>query len=98
MSTTHTGFSSIVPVVIGGDIGAYALGRQMHEAFGVRSICVAPEPIGAIAHSSLFTSCHVDRLVDSELRIAIAAIAREHAGRPVVQGLQNEGGDCAGCL
>ena len=28
--------NDLQPVVIGGDIGAYALGREMHEAFGVK--------------------------------------------------------------
>ena len=30
----------LLPVVLGGDIGAYALGREFHEAYGVRSVYI----------------------------------------------------------
>ena len=60
--------NDLQPVVIGGDIGAYALGREMHEAFGVKSYCVAPSPIGAIAHSAIFEQYPVERLAREQIR------------------------------
>ncbi|MCR2052222.1 carboxylate--amine ligase [Actinomyces bowdenii] len=45
-------FTHLLPVVLGGDIGAYALARQLHEATGARVSLVASEPIVAISRSS----------------------------------------------
>ncbi|RAX23285.1 MULTISPECIES: carboxylate--amine ligase [unclassified Actinomyces] len=42
----------LLPVVIGGDIGAYALARQLHEATGQRVTLIASRPIQAIVLSS----------------------------------------------
>ncbi|WP_172120126.1 carboxylate--amine ligase [Actinomyces faecalis] len=42
----------LLPVVVGGDIGAYALARELHEATGQRVRIVSPSPIEAIALSS----------------------------------------------
>ena len=41
-----------IPVIVGGDLGAYAVGREFYEAFGVRSYCIAPAPISAISRSA----------------------------------------------
>lgn len=41
----------LLPVVIGGDIGAYALARQLHEATGRRVTLIASRPIQAIVLS-----------------------------------------------
>lgn len=42
----------LLPVVIGGDIGAYALARQLHEATGQRVTLLSLSPIAAIRLSS----------------------------------------------
>ena len=42
----------LLPVVIGGDIGGYALARQLHDATGQRVTLLSPSPIEAIALSS----------------------------------------------
>lgn len=52
----------ILPVVLGGDIGSYALMREFREAFGVQSTCVASAPIAAINHSKICRVFHVERL------------------------------------
>ena len=75
--------TDLVSVVIAGDIGAYALGREMHEAFGVRSICVAPLPIGAIRHSKIFDWHRVESLSQEHLRDALRDIAAANAGKTV---------------
>lgn len=75
--------NDIVPVVIGGDIGAYALGREMHEAFGVKSYCVGSSPIGAIAHSAIFQLYPVDRLNRDSLLAALEDLARLNPDKTV---------------
>ncbi|MDO4900439.1 carboxylate--amine ligase [Actinomyces sp.] len=42
----------LLPVVIGGDIGAYALARQLHEATGQRVKLISTQPIQAIVLST----------------------------------------------
>ena len=44
-------FTHLLPVVLGGDIGAYALARQLHQATGARVSLLASEPIAAISRS-----------------------------------------------
>lgn len=73
----------LVSVVIGGDIGAYALGRELHEAFGLVSLCLAPAPIGAIAHSKIFSVYPIESLSAENLEQALRAIAAEHANKRV---------------
>lgn len=75
--------NDLQPVVIGGDIGAYALGREMHEAFGVKSYCVAPSPIGAIAHSAIFEQYPVERLAREQILAALGDIAHKSAPKTV---------------
>ena len=36
--------ASILPVILGGDIGAYAIGREFHEAYGCKAISLIQEP------------------------------------------------------
>lgn len=45
----------ILPVVLGGDIGAYALARELHEATGQRVTLLSSSPIDAIT-----LSCYID--------------------------------------
>lgn len=45
----------IVPVVLGGDVGAYAIGRSFHEAFGTQVVCVASAPTEVITRSQIFS-------------------------------------------
>ena len=48
----------LLPVVIGGDIGAYALARQLHDATGQRVVLLSPSPIEAIELSSYINVRH----------------------------------------
>ena len=48
----------LLPVVIGGDIGAYALARQLHDATGQRVVLLSPSPIEAIELSSYIDVRH----------------------------------------
>lgn len=46
--------AGFVPIILGGDIGVYALGREFHEAYGTKSVCIVESPIGAIQFSRIF--------------------------------------------
>lgn len=73
------------PVILGADIGVYALARAFHEQYGVRSVVVSGAALGPVAHSAiidhvLVTDGHDPRqLVDGLLRVA-----REQAGKRLV--------------
>lgn len=78
--------SSIVrPVILGADIGVYALARAFHEEYAVRSTVVAGAALGPIADSAildvrLVADGHDPRQLVDELLV----VAREHtaAQRP----------------
>lgn len=75
--------NDLIPVIIGGDIGAYALGRELHEAFGVRSRCVAPSPIGAISHSKIFECLPVEHLTYDSIFSVLSGIANDNPDKTV---------------
>ncbi|MDD6358511.1 MAG: ATP-grasp domain-containing protein, partial [Parafannyhessea umbonata] len=76
--------SDIVPVVIGGDIGAYALCREFHQAFGVRAIALNTGFIGAIEHSRIIEPRTVASLEPKDVVPAVSAIAQTSEGRRVL--------------
>jgi D-aspartate ligase len=53
MSEQVPGVDRLQPVILGSDIGVYALARAFHEAYGVRSIVVAGAALGPVAHSRI---------------------------------------------
>ncbi|WP_231550685.1 carboxylate--amine ligase [Actinomyces polynesiensis] len=67
----HEGRGDILPVVLGGDIGVYGIGRSFHEAFGVSSIAVASAPTAAIARSSVFQTEHLPAHADDATVLAV---------------------------
>lgn len=50
--------TELLPVILGADIGVYALARSLHEQYGLRSVVVAGAALGPVAHS---------RIIDHEL-------------------------------
>lgn len=74
----------IVPVVLGGDVGIYAMGREFYEAFGVRTIDVCVDPINIIGRSEAFEVLRVKRMDAQTLLDVFGRIARQNAGRQVV--------------
>ena len=73
-----------VPVILGGDIGAYALGREFHEAYGCTSICLVKQPIGAILHSSIFRHVPLDSLEPDEVIATVERIHEEDPARTIL--------------
>jgi D-aspartate ligase len=82
---TSSGPGALQPVILGADIGVYALARSFHEAYGVRSIVVSGAALGPVARSRIIDNVllgpgaspddTVDRLV---------ALAAEHPGKRLV--------------
>lgn len=73
-----------VPVLVGGDIGAYALVRAFYERFGVRGVVLAMRATKAFAHTRL-AEVRVANVDDEESLIQeLLTLARERkaAGRP----------------
>lgn len=83
---------SPVPVVFGGDVGAYTLGLECYEAFGSRSICVAHSPVDLITRSRIFSVRHIEPGADDARRMAVLhQIARDTPGRKRVLLANNDG-------
>ena len=72
--TSRTG--PLQPVILGADIGVYALARSFHEAYGVTSVVVAGAALGPVAHSRIVRHEIVDdghdprQLVDRLVEVA----------------------------
>lgn len=67
--------ADLVPILLGGDIGTYALAREFHEAYHVTSHVLASAPIAAVAHSRIVSVHHVERLEAAEVAAAVRGIA-----------------------
>lgn len=72
-------YSDLLPVILGGDVGAYALGLECYEAFGVRSLAVANEPVEIISKSTIF-DCELipAGISDQEMLAVLLGIAAVH--------------------
>lgn len=69
----------LLPVVIGGDIGGYALARQLHDATGQRVTLLSPSPIEAIRLSAYIDVIEQDSRDEAG---QVACLRRLVAGRP----------------
>ena len=74
----------IVPVLLGGDLSIYALGRQFHEAYGVTSIALHTAFIAAIERSCIFNCREVASTDDAVIAAELSAIAKAHPSKHVV--------------
>ena len=78
---TRTDF---IPVVLGGDIGSYALIREFHEAFGVKSIAMGPGFIGTIVHSKIAETHLIDAYAAGPLLEGLEAVHARFPERRIV--------------
>lgn len=75
----------IQPVILGADIGVYALARSFHEAYGVRSIVVSGAALGPVAHSQIIDNVLVEDGHDPrQLVDRLLGVAAEHPGKRLV--------------
>lgn len=70
---------ALLPVILGGDIGVYALARAFHEEYGVRSTVISALVPGPIAHSRILTNVAVADLHDPQELVAVAVRVAEEA-------------------
>lgn len=77
--------TSIRPIILGGDIGAYGSARAFHEAYGVRSVVIAGVSTGAVAHSRIVDHRVVPHLEDPDVLVeAVRRVAEEQPGTPAI--------------
>ena len=87
VSTTSTGGTAagaqpgFQPVIVGSDIGVYALARSFHERYGVRTTVVAFAEPGPIAHSQI-----IDTELSGTAPEQIVAALQDVAGRLAAPG------------
>ena len=82
--STMSARNDLQPVVIGGDIGAYALAREFHEAYHVKPQMLASSPIAAVAHSQILDVHPVERLSEEEVTSVVREIAEKNAEKTCV--------------
>ncbi|WP_296665628.1 carboxylate--amine ligase [Demequina sp.] len=76
---------TLVPVVLGGDIGGYSLARAFHEAFGVRSLLVSATLNGIVRDSAIIENVVVPEMDDPDVLVeALLRIAEEHEGADLI--------------
>ncbi|MGW6130452.1 carboxylate--amine ligase [Cellulomonas sp. NPDC055163] len=81
--TASTG--PLQPVILGADIGVYALARSFHEAYGVRSIVVSGAALGPVADSRIVDNVLVaDGHDPRQLVDTLVEVARGLTGRRLV--------------
>ncbi|MDN4472732.1 carboxylate--amine ligase [Demequina zhanjiangensis] len=72
------------PVLVGGDIGAYALMRAFHEAYGVRGVIVSRISTRAFAHTRLADQVIANVDDAEELVSALLTLAADRPGERLV--------------
>jgi len=82
---TDQAAASLLPVILGADIGVYALARSFHEAYGVRSIVVSGAALGPVARSRIIDNVLLGPDASPESMVdRLVALAGEHPGRRLV--------------
>lgn len=75
----------VLPVVVGGDIGAYSLARAFHEAYGIRTIAVSRLAGWVVGTSSIIDNVRCEDPFDARvLAPVLQRIADEHPDRPLL--------------
>ncbi|WP_122940039.1 carboxylate--amine ligase [Brachybacterium sp. EE-P12] len=70
-------------VLLGGDIGIYALARAFHEQYGITSTVVTRKVAGPVADSSILETVELGAAASEEDMIAaLLRVGREKAARP----------------
>ncbi|QGH69310.1 carboxylate--amine ligase [Pseudactinotalea sp. HY158] len=80
--------TTIRPIILGGDLGAYATARAFHEARGVRSVVLTGVRTGPVADSAIVDLRILDGLEhpDAAVRAVLDVAAEAPGTRPIVLG------------
>ncbi len=76
--------TDFIPVILGGDISAYALAREFHEGYRVKSICIVPAPIALIKNSAIIDVQLIPDLDPMTIADAVNGIAAAHPEQKIV--------------
>lgn len=72
---------TLVPVVLGGDIGGYSIARAFHEAFGVRALLMSATLNGIVRDSACIENVVVPGMDDPDVMVSeLRRIAEARAG------------------
>jgi len=73
------------PVILGADIGVYALARSFHEAYGVRSIVVSGAALGPVARSRIIDNVLLGPGATPEAMVdRLVTLAGDHPGKRLI--------------
>ena len=87
-----TDFSKVLPIVFGGDVGAYTLGLESYQAFGVGSVCIAHQPVDLITRSRIFDVVSIGPQASDEERLkTLRKVADANPGRDYLLLTNNDG-------
>ena len=75
----------LLPVILGGDIGAYSLARAFHEAYGIVPLVISKRRSHMCGDSSILVNRVVPGIENRDtLRAALLDIAETHGHRPLM--------------
>ncbi|HEY8720723.1 hypothetical protein [Pengzhenrongella sp.] len=75
----------LLPVILGADIGVYALARSFHEAYGVRSIVVSGAALGPVAGSRIIENVLLGPDASPEVMVdRLVELAQEYSSHRLV--------------
>ncbi|MCL2562943.1 MAG: ATP-grasp domain-containing protein [Oscillospiraceae bacterium] len=76
---------NFLPVIIGGDICAYSLAREFHEAYNMKSTVISMSKAGPTANSKIIDNVYVENLEQPDtLRTALLAFAEKHTDKKLL--------------
>lgn len=79
------GDRTLVPVVLGGDIGGYSIARAFHEAFGVKVVLMSATLNGIVRDSAILDNVVVPQMDDPAVMVReMRAIAERHPGADLI--------------
>lgn len=85
MAQPDPSIENLFPVILGGDVGAYTMGLEMFEAYGLRSLCVASSPIDMITESVIFDVATIPpHATDEMLLEQLLAVKRDNPGKTLL--------------
>lgn len=75
----------LLPVILGGDVGAYAIALEFREAYGCESLFVSHSPADVVTRSDFASVEHIPAgVTDAELLAVLTGIAAVHRDKRLI--------------